>query len=274
MATLTIDDIVLSGKRALIRVDFNVPMTPDLKVADDTRIVGRDSTIRKVLDDGGCAVLMSHLGRPKGKPTVEFSLKPVADYLAGLLAREVKFAPDCVGAEADALATALQPGEVLLLENLRFYAEEEKNDPGFAKKLARFGDVYVNDAFGSAHRAHASTEGVTHFLKPAVAGYLMRKEIEYLTRAVGNPARPYLAILGGAKISGKIDVIQNLLPSIDALVIGGGMAFTFFQAQGYEIGDSLVEQDRVGMAREILEESKTKKTRLILPVDCVVAGSI
>jgi phosphoglycerate kinase len=271
MTTFTIDDIVLSGKKVLIRVDFNVPMTPDLKVADDTRIVESLPTIQKVLDDGGAAILMSHLGRPKGKPTVEFSLRPVAEHLAGLLKKPVKFAADCVGSESEALAAGLEPGECLLLENLRFYAEEEKNDPGFAKKLAGYGDVYVNDAFGTAHRAHASTEGVTHFLKPAVAGYLMRKEIEYLTRAVGDPVRPYVAILGGAKISGKIDVIQNLLPRIDALIIGGGMAFTFFQAEGHEIGDSLVEQEKVALAREILEESKAKKRRLILPVDCVIA---
>jgi phosphoglycerate kinase len=274
MNTLTIDDIVLHGKKVLIRVDFNVPMTPDMKVADDTRIVESLPSIRKVMEDGGSVILMSHLGRPKGKPTVEYSLRPVAAHLSGLLKRPIRFAPDCIGSEAEALAAGLQLGECLLLENLRFYPEEEKNDPTFAKKLAQYGDIYVNDAFGAAHRAHASTEGVTHFLKPAVAGYLMRKEIEYLTRALSNPVRPYVAILGGAKISGKIEVIQNLLPKIDALVIGGGMAFTFFQAQGYEIGDSLVEQDKVALAREILEDSKTTKRRLILPVDCVVADRL
>jgi phosphoglycerate kinase len=274
MNTLTIDDVVLGGKKVLIRVDFNVPMTGDLTVADDTRIVESLPTIRKVLDGGGSAILMSHLGRPKGRPSVEFSLAPVAEHLGRLLGKPVKFAADCLGTETEAMARALKPGECLLLENLRFYGEEEKNDPDFARKLASYGEVYVNDAFGTAHRAHASTEGVTHFLKPAVAGYLMQKEIEYLGAAVSDPRRPYVAILGGAKISGKIDVIQNLLPKVDVLVIGGGMAFTFFQAQGFEIGDSLVEQDKVALARKILEDSKAKRMRLILPVDCVVADRL
>jgi len=274
MNTLTIDDVVLGGKRVLIRVDFNVPMTADLKVADDTRIVESLPTIRKVLDSGASAILMSHLGRPKGKPTVEFSLQPVAEHLGKLLNRPVKFAPDALGAETERMVQALKPGECLLLENLRFYAQEEGNDLDFAKRLASYGEVFVNDAFGTAHRAHASTEGVTHFLKPSVAGYLMKKEIEYLSAAVTEPRRPYVAILGGAKISGKIDVIQNLLPKVDVLVIGGGMAFTFFQAQGFDIGDSLVEQDQVALARKILEESKAKRMRLILPVDCVVADRL
>jgi phosphoglycerate kinase len=271
METLTIDDVLLKGKKVLIRVDFNVPMTPDLKVADDKRIVESLPTIRKVLQQGGAAILMSHLGRPKGKPTVEYSLKPVADHLGALLKMKVKFAHDCVGKEAEATVETLQPGECLVLENLRFHAEEEKNDPVFSQQLAKLGDLYVNDAFGTAHRAHASTEGVTKFLKPAVAGYLMKKEIDYLAKAVSNPGRPYVAILGGAKISGKIDVIQNLLPKVDVLVIGGGMAFTFFQAQGFEIGDSLVEQEKLALAREILETVKTGRKRLILPVDCVIA---
>jgi phosphoglycerate kinase len=271
MQTLTLDDVLLRGKKVLIRVDFNVPMTPDLKIADDKRIVESLATVRKVLSDGGSAILMSHLGRPKGKPTVEFSLKPVAEHLGILLNIPVKFATDCVGKPARDMVATLKPGECLMLENLRFHAEEEKNDEGFARELASLGDVYVNDAFGSAHRAHASTEGVTHFVKPAVAGYLMRKEIEYLSRAVSDPRRPYVAILGGAKISGKIDVIRNLLPKIDAIVIGGGMSFTFFQAQGMEIGDSLVEQEKLGLARELLEEMKAQHKRFILPVDCVVA---
>jgi len=274
MDTLTIDDVVLGGKKVLIRVDFNVPMTADLKVADDTRIVESLPTIRKVLDGGASAILMSHLGRPKGKPTVEFSLAPVAEHLGKLLSKPVKFAPDCLGAETEKMVQSLKPGECLLLENLRFYGQEEKNDLDFAKKLASYGEVYVNDAFGTAHRAHASTEGVTRFLKPSVAGYLMKKEIEYLGAAVSEPRRPYVAILGGAKISGKIDVIENLLPKVDVLVIGGGMAFTFFQAQGYEIGDSLVEQDKVALARKILEDSKAKRMRLILPVDCVIADKL
>jgi len=271
MATLTIDDIVLRGKKVLVRVDFNVPLTPDLKVADDKRIVESLPTIRKILKDGGSVILMSHLGRPKGKPNPEFSLKPVADHLSILLNKPVKFASDCIGRDAKPMVEALKPGEILLLENLRFYAQEEANDPEFAKTLASFGDVYVNDAFGTAHRAHASTEGITRFLKPSVAGYLMRKEIEYLGKAVTNPGRPYVAILGGAKISGKIDVIENLLPKIDVLIVGGGMAFTFFEAQGYEIGDSLIEQEKVSVAKKVLEDCKVKHMRLILPVDCVIA---
>ncbi len=271
MQTLTVDDVVLRGKKVLVRVDFNVPMTSDLKVSDDKRIVEALPTIRKILKDGGAAILMSHLGRPKGKPTAEFSLKPVADHLAELLSLPVKFAKDCIGAPAVEAVKALKPGEVLLLENLRFHAEEEKNDEAFSKELASLGDLYVNDAFGTAHRAHASTEGITHFLKPAVAGYLMKKEIDYLTRAVSNPTRPYVAILGGAKISGKIDVIQNLLTKVDVLVVGGGMAFTFFEAEGYKIGDSLVEREKVPLAKEILDGARAKNKRLILPVDCVIA---
>jgi phosphoglycerate kinase len=271
MKKLTIDSVVLKGKKVLVRVDFNVPMTPELEIADDTRIAESLPTINKILKDGGAAILMSHLGRPKGKPNPEFSLRPVAKHLSTLLGTTVKFAPDCRGEETRKTVDQLQPGDCLLLENLRFYKEEEENDPKFARELAAYGDLYVNDAFGTAHRAHASTEGVTKFLKPAVAGYLLKKEIEYLGKAVSSPVRPYLAILGGAKISGKIDVIQNLLPKVDVLIIGGGMAFTFFQAQDMEIGDSLVEQEKLGLAREILKQVKTKKLRMILPVDCVIA---
>jgi len=274
MRTLTLDDVNLSGKRALVRVDFNVPMTPDLKIADDKRIIESLPTIRKILNAGGSAVLMSHLGRPKGEPNPEFSLKPVAEHLGILLDAEIKFSPDCVGPETRMILEGLKPKEVLLLENLRFHPEEEANDLNFAKELASYGDLYVNDAFGTAHRSHASTEGVTHYLKPCVAGYLMRKEIEFLSRALSNPQRPYLAIIGGAKISGKIDVIHNLLPKVDVLVIGGGMAFTFFQAQGLEIGDSLVEQEKVSVARQILDEIKDKRLRVIFPVDCVIADSL
>jgi phosphoglycerate kinase len=273
MATLTIDDIVLSGKKILVRVDFNVPLTPEMKVSDDKRIVESLPTIRKILKDGGSVILMSHLGRPKGKPNPEFSLKPIAEHLAILLGRPVKFASSCIGAVPRQMVSDLKPGEVLLLENLRYFPQEEANDAEFAKELATFGDVYVNDAFGSAHRAHASTEGITRFLKPSVAGYLMQKEIEYLGRAVANPGRPYVAIMGGAKISGKIDVIENLLPKIDVLVIGGGMAFTFFHAQGMEIGDSLVEEEKIAVAKSVLEVCREKKMRLILPVDCVIADS-
>jgi phosphoglycerate kinase len=271
MKKLTIDSVILKGKKALVRVDFNVPMTPELEIADDKRIVESLPTINKILADGGAAILMSHLGRPKGKPNPEFSLQPVAKHLGELLGKPVKFATDCRGEETREMVDQLQPGECLLLENLRFYKEEEENDPKFARELASYGDLYVNDAFGTAHRAHASTEGVTKFLKPAVAGYLLMKEIEYLGKAVTSPVRPYLAILGGAKISGKIDVIQNLLPKVDVLIIGGGMAFTFFQAQDMEIGDSLVEQEKLGLAREILKQVKLNKLRMILPVDCIIA---
>ena len=271
MNTLTLDDILLKGKKVLLRVDFNVPMTPDLHVADDTRIIESLQTIRKVMSGGASLIIMSHLGRPKGRPNPEFSLKPVADYLATLLNHPVKFAKDCIGPEVREMVNALKPGEILMLENLRLHPEEEANDEAFSKELASYGDVFVNDAFGSAHRAHASTEGITHFVRPSVAGYLMKKEIDYLTSAVSNPARPYVAILGGAKISGKIDVIQNLLPKIDALVIGGGMAFTFFRAQGLEIGDSMVEEEKIDLARDLLKEMKEKHKRFILPVDCVIA---
>ncbi len=274
MTTLTIDDIVLRAKKALVRVDFNVPLTPELTVADDTRIVESLPTIRKILKDGGAAILMSHLGRPKGKPNPEYSLKPVADHLGILLNMPIKFCHDCIGRQAREMVDALKPGEILLLENLRFHPQEEANDQGFAKELAGLGDLYVNDAFGAAHRAHASTVGITRLLHPAVAGYLLRKEIEYLSRALSNPGRPYLAIMGGAKISGKIDVIENLLPKIDGLVIGGGMAFTFLHAQGHEIGDSLVEQEKIPLAKKILEDCKKRKMRLILPVDAVIADRL
>jgi phosphoglycerate kinase len=214
---------------------------------------------------------MSHLGRPKGQPNPEFSLQPVATHLSILLNLPVKFAKDCVGKAAREMVGELKPKEVLMLENLRFHLEEEGNKDDFARELASYGDIYVNDAFGTAHRAHASTEGITKFLKPAVAGYLMQKELDYLSKAVTDPKRPYIAILGGAKISGKIDVIQNLLPKVDVLIIGGGMAFTFFQAQGLEIGDSLVEQEKLGLAKRILDDVQQKHLRVILPIDLVVA---
>jgi phosphoglycerate kinase len=228
-------------------------------------------TIRKILLSGGVPILMSHLGRPKGKPNPEFSLKPVAEHLSILLNIPVKFAKDCVGKATRQMVDELNPGECLMLENLRFHEEEELDDETFAKELASFGDVYVNDAFGTAHRAHASTVGVTKFLKPSVAGYLMKKELEYLSKAVKDPKRPYVAILGGAKISGKIDVIQNLARKVDTFIIGGGMAFTFFQAQGLEIGDSLVEQNKIGVALKALEEIKDKHLRVIMPIDVIIA---
>lgn len=271
MNKLTIDDLQLKGKRVLVRVDFNVPFDEKGHISDDTRIVGSLPTIRKILADGGRAILMSHLGRPKGKRKPEFSLEPVARHLSMLLNQNVQFAPDCVGPDAVRMASQLKDGECLLLENLRFHPEEEENNAAFAKELASLGDVYVNDAFGSAHRAHASTEGVPKFIEHCAAGYLMMKELEYLAKAIESPTRPYVAILGGAKISGKIDVIENLLGKVDALLIGGGMAFTFFKAQGLEIGDSLLEADKVDLAKAILDSASGKKVRFLLPVDCVVS---
>ena len=274
MKTLTIDSVDLKGKRVLVRVDFNVPLDEHQHITDDNRIVESLPTIRKIIKDGGRAILMSHLGRPKGKPKPEFSLKPVANHLAKILHSHVRFATDCVGDAARREVDALKNGEVLLLENLRFHPEEEANDEGFAAKLAELGDIYVNDAFASAHRAHASTEGVTKHIKVSVAGYLMQKELEYLGRAVGNPVRPYTAILGGSKISGKIDVIQHLMNKVDALLIGGGMMFTFYKAQGMEIGSSLLEADKVDLAKTILSEAKKRNVRLLLPVDTVVADKV
>ena len=270
MKKMTIDDIAVAGKRVLVRVDFNVPLEKG-KITDDTRIVETLPTLRKILAGKGRLILMSHLGRPKGGPSLEFSLQPVAVRLGELLGVSVKFASDCIGGEVEAMAEGLKDGEVLLLENLRFHKEEEKNDETFARSLAKLGDVYVNDAFGSAHRAHASTEGVTRFLKPAVAGYLMQKELAYLGGALENPARPFVAVLGGSKISGKIDVIQNLLGKVDALLIGGGMAFTFYKAEGLEIGSSLLEEDKVALAADLKKQAQVKKTKMLLPVDCVVA---
>ncbi|HJW82995.1 MAG TPA: phosphoglycerate kinase [Anaerolineae bacterium] len=261
----TVKDISLKGKRVLMRVDFNVPMQGGV-VTDDKRIRASLPTIQYVLDQGAALILMSHLGRPKGGPDPEFSLKAAADALGKLLGQAVKLAPDCIGPEVEALANALRPGDVLMLENVRFHKEEEKNDPDFAKKLAALGQVYVNDAFGSAHRAHASTEGVARFL-PAVSGFLMEQELEYLGRATLNPERPYIAILGGAKISDKIAVIENLLARCDRLIVGGGMANTFLAASGYNMADSLVEPDAIETARSILAKAGA---RLLLPVDAVV----
>jgi len=262
----TVRDIDLKGKRVLMRVDFNVPMQ-DGKVTDDKRIKASLPTIQYVLDQGASVILMSHLGRPKDGPDPEFSLKAAAEVLAGHLGRPVKMAPDCVGPEVEAMAKALQPGEVLMLENTRFHAGEEKNDLELAKQLAALGDVYVNDAFGSAHRAHASTEGVARFL-PAVSGFLMEQELEYLGRATSNPEHPYIAILGGAKISDKILVVENLLSKCDKLIIGGGMANTFLVAKGYNMQDSLVEAEAIETAKGILAKYADK---IILPVDAVIA---
>jgi phosphoglycerate kinase len=265
---MTVRQVTLPGKRALTRVDINVPFK-DGKVADDTRIKASLPTIRFLAGAGAKVILMSHLGRPKGKPDPTQSLRPVAGRLAALLGSPVGFADDCVGPEAEAASRALRDGGVLLLENVRFHAEEENNDAGFARQLAALGDLFVNDAFGSAHRAHASTEGVTRFLSPSVAGLLMEKELDYLGSALESPARPFVAVLGGSKISGKIDVIHNLLPRVDRLLVGGAMAFTFFRAQGHEVGKSLVEADRVEMARELLHGPGAGK--LMLPSDTLAA---
>ncbi|RCK77722.1 MAG: Phosphoglycerate kinase [Ignavibacteriae bacterium] len=271
MNKMTIDDVKLKSKNVLVRVDFNVPIENGV-VTDSTRIIESLPTIKKILSEGGRAILMSHLGRPKGKPDAKYSLLPVAKKASELLGIEVKFASDCIGENAKKAVASLNDGDCLLLENLRFHPEEEENDESFAKELASLGDIYVNDAFGSAHRAHASTEGITKFIKPAVAGYLMQKELNYLGKALENPVRPFTAILGGAKVSGKIDVIQNLMNKVDTLIIGGGMAYTFFKAQGFEVGNSLVETDKLDLAKSILSEITNKKIKFLLPVDCVIAN--
>ena len=271
MAKQTVEDIEVAGKRVLVRVDFNVPLDDRQQVTDDTRVQGALPTLQYLLDQGAALVLMSHLGRPKGKRVPEMSLRPVATRLQEVLGKPVQLAPDCVGDEVEKLARALVPGQVLLLENLRFHAEEEANDPEFAGQLAALGEVYVNDAFGAAHRAHASTEGIVHHLPVAVSGLLMEKEIRYLDEAIKDPKRPFVALLGGAKVSGKIEVIENLLDKVDVLIIGGGMAYTFFKAMGLEIGDSLLEEECIQVAEQALKNAGEKRVELLLPVDCVVA---
>jgi phosphoglycerate kinase len=278
MPKLTIRDIDLANKRVFIRVDFNVPLTEDGSIiTDDTRIVATLPTIIYAVQQKAKVILASHLGRPKGKPNAKYSLRPVVDRLRELLDKKlgdsinVAFSPDCVGEIAGELARQLESGQVLLLENLRFHAEEEANDPAFSKALASLAEVYVNDAFGSAHRAHASTEGITHFLKPAVAGLLMEKEITYLGKALESPEKPFVAIIGGSKISGKIDVIDNLLDKVDTLVIVGGMAYTFQRALGVTTGKSLVEEDKIDMAKRAIDKAKARGVELLLPVDNVLA---
>ncbi len=262
----TVKDLDVKGKRVLVRVDFNVPLKEG-KVADDTRIQAALPTIKYLLDQGAAVILCSHLGRPKGAPDPQYSLEPVAAYLGTLIDNEVKFAADCVGPVAEAAAKDLQPGQVLVLENTRFHAGEIANDAEMSKQLASLADLYVNDAFGSAHRAHASTVGVTDYL-PAAAGFLLEKEIKYLGQAIAEPQRPFVAILGGAKVSDKIEVINNLLAKADKILIGGGMANTFFKAQGYEMGDSLVEDEAIDTAKDLLAKAGDK---LMLPVDMVIA---
>ena len=273
MAKLTINQLDLKHKKVLIRCDFNVPLDENQNITDDRRIVASLPTIKKVLESGGAAILCSHLGRPKGQVKEELRLTPVAKRLQELLGVPVISAPDCVGAEVETLKSALKPGQALLLENLRFHKEETANDPDFAKELASGADLYINDAFGTAHRAHASTEGVTKYFTQAAAGFLIEKELKYLGQAVEQPVRPMLAILGGAKISGKIDVIKNLFNKVDTLIVGGGMAYTFYKAQGLEIGDSLLEEDKIELAAEILNEAQEKKINFILPQDVVVADA-
>jgi len=270
MAIRCIDELQIDGRPLFLRVDFNVPVEGG-KVKDATRIEAALPTIRYALERGARLTVASHLGRPKGKVVAELSLKPVAEVLSELLGQEVRMAPDCIGPEVEALAQGLKEGEVLLLENLRFHPGEEKNDPDFAQALARLEEVYINDAFGTAHRAHASTEGITHYVQEVGCGFLMKREIEYLMGALSEPQRPFVALLGGAKVSDKIGVIRHLLGKVDALLIGGGMCYTFLRAQGYNVGRSLVEEERITLAREIMKEAEAKGVDLLLPRDHVAA---
>ena len=270
---LSIEQVELGGRRVFLRADLNAPLAQGT-VSDDTRLTAVLPTIRHALDRGAAVVLASHLGRPKGGPDPTYSLKPVAERLEALLERPVPLAPDCVGETVEGLARGLKPGQVLLLENLRFHPEEEANDDGFARRLAALADVYVNDAFAAAHRAHASIAAITRHLQPAAAGLLMRRELEALGRILEAPARPLVAVLGGAKVSDKIALVEHLLARVDALVIGGGMAFTFLRALGHGVGKSLVEVDRVEMARATLEAARRRGVQIVLPVDAVVAGGL
>jgi len=270
----TIDQVDLQGKRVIIRVDFNVPLDEDRKITDDSRIRAAIPTINHVVDEGGSVILCSHLGRPNGKVCSELSLAPVAKRLKRLLGKEVTFAPDCAGPLVKNLASQLQPGDVLLLENVRFHPGEEANDKEFASELASLGDVFINDAFGTAHRFHASTAGIPLFIKASAAGYLMKREVEYLEGAVESPVRPFVALLGGAKVSGKIGVIKNLENKVDKVIIGGGMAFTFLKAMKLEIGRSLVEDEMLDFAKGVYERSIDQGIKFYLPVDCVVAASL
>jgi len=270
----SIFDYNFAGKRVLIRVDFNVPLTSDGKVADDTRIVESLTTINKVIDDGGIPILISHLGRPKGEPNPKYSLKPVADYLNEKLGYNVKFVPNCIGEEVQKVVDGAIPGEVILLENLRFHKEEESNSVEFAKELRKLADVYVNDAFASCHRAHSSIDALPRLFEEKFAGNLLLNEIHYIGKAITNPPKPYVAIIGGAKISGKIDVIQNLLEKCDTILIGGGLAYTFFKALGYNIGNSIVESEKIELAKSLLENAKSMNKSLILPKDVIVAEKL
>ena len=280
MAKLSIRDLDLKNRRVFIRVDFNVPLDEHGRVTDDTRIVETLPTIDYALQHRAHVILASHLGRPKGKPNPKMSLRPVAEHLRILLDKtksrdcNVGFSPDCVGWEAEEMVKKLEPGQVLLLENLRFHPEEEANEEKFAKSLAQLAELYVNDAFGAAHRAHASTVGITKFVPKSAAGLLLEKELQYLGKVLANPEHPFIAILGGAKVSDKIEVIRNLMPKVDALLIGGAMAYTFMKAQGREVGKSLVEDDKLELARQLLAEAKSKGLTFLLPMDEVVADKI
>jgi phosphoglycerate kinase len=273
MKKLSIRDVDVKGKRVLVRVDFNVPLDNDRSITDDTRIQESLPTIRDILDRGGRLILMSHLGRPRNREA-ELSLAPVAQRLAELVKNPLRFASDCVGSDVRQKVSMLRDGEILLLENLRFHPEEEKNDPGFAKELASLGDIYVNDAFGTAHRAHASTAGVAEFIPVRAAGFLMEKELRALGEALNNPSRPFLAVLGGAKVSGKVDLIKSLLERVDVLIVGGGMMYTFIRASGLEVGRSIVDEKHLGLCKELLAKTRPGRSRLLLPVDTIVAQEI
>ncbi|MFN3740071.1 MAG: phosphoglycerate kinase [Thermodesulfovibrionales bacterium] len=270
---LSIEDINIKDKRVFIRADFNVPLDDNQNITDDRRIRSTLPTINYAIDEGARVILASHLGRPKGKIDPKYSLRPVAKRLSRLLNKEVLFLEDCVGGEVERAVKTMARGDVILLENLRFHPEEEKNDENFSKALASLADYYVNDAFGAAHRAHASIVGIPRFI-PGAAGFLMRKEIQYLKGAVESPVRPFVAILGGAKVSGKIGVLENLAQKVDKVIVGGGMAFTFIKAMGYEVGDSLVEEEMLDLATRIMNRLKESKVRFYLPVDCVIAQSV
>ncbi|MDF1614183.1 phosphoglycerate kinase [Desulfurivibrio dismutans] len=269
-----IRDIDLKGKKVLIRVDFNVPLDEQGNITDDIRIRSVLPTLNHALDENAAVIICSHMGRPKGQPKPEFSLAPAAKRLSRLIAKEVKLAPDCVGPEVEKLAAELKPGEVLLLENLRFHSEEQANDDDFSRRLADLADVYINDAFAVAHRAHASVVGVPRFTKEAAAGFLLQKEMDYFHRSVGEPARPLVAIIGGAKVSSKLGALTNMLDRVDKMIIGGAMANTFLKSQGLEVGRSRVEEDLLDTARELLAKAKAKGIKLYLPVDCIVAQEI